>query len=305
RTRRHRLRSCPRCSPTRRRSRRGASACCSSSRRPRSPFAARASPNPPTLERVGRRLVLLGIVLALGGSAAAAAPASRDARITFTHTGDRLVLTGTSYRLTLSARNGRIVDLTDLAHHASVAYEQNRCLWGALDASDRSYVGGCSFAPRARRSFTAVWHASSSTLVLGYRGASFGSVTVSVRARPAYVDLRLTLRNAGGVRTRIRFPDGLAADAARVRAGYAPNVLPGVELGPGFFAAPRNDVQIYPSRWAFADYLALDEGAGNVALYTVSPKDPQPAQVGFLRLASGTSCSGGAVCLFHEFEPWI
>jgi hypothetical protein len=254
---------------------------------------------------VGRRLVLLGIVLALGGSAAAAAPASGDARVRFARHGDTLVLTGTSYRLTLNARNGRIVELTDLVHHAAVAYEQNRCLWGALNASDRSYIGGCSFAPRARRSFSAVWHASSSTLVLAYRGATFGSVTVSVRARPAYVDLQLTLRNTGGVRTRIRFPDALAATAAQARAGYAPNVLPGVRLGPGFFAAPRNDVQIYPSRWAFADYLAIDEGAGNLALYTVSPKAPQPAQVGFLRLASGTSCSGAAVCLFHEFETWV
>lgn len=250
---------------------------------------------------MGRRLLLLGIVLALGGSVAAAAPP----RVSFVQHGDRIVLTGTSYRLTLSARNGRIVDLTDTIHHASVAYEQNRCLWGALDASDRSYVGGCSYAPRARRGFASAWHASTSTLVLTYRGASFGTVTVAVRARPAYVDLQLTLRNDGGVRTRIRFPDGLVANAARAHAGYAPNVLPGVRLGPGYFASPHNDVQIYPSRWAFADYLSLDEGAGNVALYAVSPKAPQPAEVGFLRLASGASCTGPAVCLFHEFETWI
>jgi len=242
------------------------------------------------------RFAFLAAALAVLGIAAGPAKPA----VTFAWHGDAIVLTGKTYRLTLSGRNGRILDLTDSVHRASVLREQGRCLWGALNDNDASYAGGCS-----ARTFSAQWQPATSTLLLRYASAPVGDVTVAVHAHASFVDFQLVLAHSRRLETRIRFPDGLAADVARARAGYAPNVLPGVRLGPGFFDGVRNDVQIYPSRWAFADYLALDEGRGNVALYTVQGAQPWPAQLGFLRLATGSWCAGTTFCLFHEFETWV
>jgi hypothetical protein len=90
-----------------------------------------------------------------------------------------------------------------------------------------------------------------------------------------------------------------------VQAGYVPNVLPGVRLKPGFFSRVGNAVQIYPSRWAFADYLALDANRGHVALYVVNRGRLAPSSLGFLHLAPGAPCSGPRYCLLHQFETWI
>jgi hypothetical protein len=242
------------------------------------------------------RFALLAAAVAVLG--VAAAPAKPP--VTFAWHDGTIALTGTTYRLALSGTNGRILDLVDRVHGTSVVREQGRCLWGALNDNDASYAGGCT-----ARSFSAQWRQRTSTLLLRYTSTPVGDVTVAVRAQPTFVDLQLLLVHSRRLETRIRFPDGLAADVARARAGYAPNVLPGVRLGPRFFSGVRNDVQIYPSRWAFADYLALDEGRGNVAMYTVQGAQPWPAQLGFLRLGSGSWCAGATFCLFHEFETWV
>ena len=251
-----------------------------------------------TLQRVRTRIAL--VVVSLGASVVAASAAPARPAVAFAWRGDTIVLSGSTYRLSLSGRNGRILDLTDTVHRTSVLYEQDRCLWSALNDDDTSFSGGC-----AAQSFAAHWQPRTSTLLLRYTSAKVGTVTVAVHARPTFVDLQLELTGSKRLESRIRFPDGLAADVARARAGYAPNVLPGVRLGPGFFKGVRNDVQIYPSRWAFADYLALEEGRGSVAMYTVSSATPEPAQLGFLRLGAGSWCADTSFCLFHEFETWV
>src|SRR5581483_1686468 len=230
---------------------------------------------------------------------AVGAPARSPSTISFAHRSGLLIVRTPTYSLELSDRNGRVVGV---AEHASLLHDTGRCLWGVLGVSDRSYLGGCSFAPKGAHRFTWSWNQRRSLLTLGYRG----SATVTVHALPSALDLRLAfVNNRDQPVTRIRFPDGLAADAAHVEAGYAPNVLPGVRLAPAFFTRVDNTVQIYPSRWAFADYLALDEKGGNVALYTVAHDRLHPAELGFVHNAAPAPCSGSDACLLHEFETWV
>src|SRR5207344_3144744 len=88
-------------------------------------------------------------------------------------------------------------------------------------------------------------------------------------------------------------------------AGYAPNVLPGVRLRPGFFTRVGNNLEIYPSRWAFADYLGLDAGGGHLSLYSVNSGPIHPLVLGFLRHPSPGRCSGPSFCIVHQFQTWI
>ena len=226
--------------------------------------------------------------------------------VTFTDRAqDRVVVTGATYRLTLSKKNGKILGLVDRASGTVLLADAKRCLWGAMSSSDSSYVGGCSFAPAGAQRFSYRWDQRSSTLTLSYRAHDLGSVLVTLRARAASFDLRMTLLNHGVTRTSIPFPDGLVGDTGAVSAGYAPNVLPGVRLRPGFFAGSVDDVQIYPSRWAFADFLALDVGSAHASLYSVVNGPLFPVLLGFRHQPAPSPCSGRAFCVVHEFQTWI
>jgi hypothetical protein len=167
--------------------------------------------------------------------------------------------------------------------------------------NDHSYLGGCSFAPRAARRFSYSWDRAAATLTLTYRG----SAVVTLRARQTVFDLRLRVENRGGALTRVEFPEALAGDTETVTAGYAPTVLPGIQLAPAFFGRVGGDVQLYPSRWAFADYLALDVGDAHLSIYSVSQGPLYPVQLGFLHLATPSPCSGSTFCVVHEFQTWI
>jgi hypothetical protein len=230
--------------------------------------------------------------------------AAKPPPIAFADRGSTIVLAAPGYRLTLSKQNGKVVTLVDRNGVELLAGVQ-RCLWGALSNNDLSYVGGCSFAPRSSRAFSYRWQNAASTLTLDYRARGFGSVVVTLRAHADYFDLRMTFVNREGIRSRIRFPDGLTGDTRTVSAGYAPNVLPGVQLNPGFFSRVGSNVEIYPSRWAFADYLALDVGDGHVSLYSLVNGPIYAVELGFLHRAAPSPCSGNTYCLVHEFEVWV
>jgi hypothetical protein len=239
---------------------------------------------------------------------AAGAAAPKPPGVAFSDRGDaRLVISTGAYRLALSKRNGKIVDLVDRASGTELLRPTSRCLWGAISYRDISYVGGCSFAPHGARRFSYRWHPSSAALTLDYRSRAVGSVVVTLHAAATYFDLRMQIANRNAVRIRMRFPEGLGGDSTTVTAGYAPNVLPGVRLKPAFFARAGNDVENYPSRWAFADYLALDYGVAHLALYSVAPSPAplHPVDLGFLHGKPSAPCSGDSFCIVHEFQTWI
>ncbi len=223
--------------------------------------------------------------------------------IAFTAPPGRLVVTAPGYTLQLSAHNGRILSLNRKGQQ--LLHGGFGCMWDVNPNHHATKIGGCAFDRTGARRFSYRWDARTSTLTETWTGKDVGTVTVTLAARASSFDLQLTMKNGGPVRDEVRFPSGLAGDTRIVEAGYVPEVLPGVKLSPRFFREVHNTVQIYPSRWAFADWLALDTGAGSVALYTVYPGGIAPTQLGFIHTGAHTTCSGIAYCIVHEFETWV
>lgn len=184
---------------------------------------------------------------------------------------DRLVINGTNYRLVVN-KGG-----FELFSHGA------RLLRGSL-------ISG---------RVTQRWQAASSTLTL-----TAPSSIVTLRARPTFFDLQLTLTNRGETLPAVPFPARVIGDVAAVGAGYAPTVLPGVRLKPAFFSRVGDNIEIYPSRWAFADYLSLDVRGTHVALYSVSTGPIRPVNLGFAHWPAG-ECGGGSFCVYHEFQTWV
>ena len=213
----------------------------------------------------------------------------------FTQSGGHLVVSAPGYRVVLSAKDGRILEVDD-AQRRKLLGGSYGCLWWVNPEHHASSLGGCGFRPSHR------WSARTATLTLTYGKVA----TVTLQARAGYFDLRLRLRNtARAVRDQIRFPAGLAGDTRTVEAGYVPDVLPGVRLKPAFFSRVGNALQIYPSRWSFADYLALDTNGGHVSVYAVNRGPIAPVQLGFLHLGASAPCSRTVYCLVHQFETWV
>src|SRR5262249_28163621 len=139
----------------------------------------------------------------------------------------------------------------------------NGCEWGVSTAGDSTYVGGCAFTPTASSRFAYTWDAAGKTLTMTYTSGADAErhvdAVVTLHAEVGHFDLRLTLTNRGStVIQTANFPVDIYGKTATVDAGYAPNFLPGVRFGPGFFSHVGNSVLTYPGRWSFADYLALD-----------------------------------------------
>jgi hypothetical protein len=212
--------------------------------------------------------------------------------IGFSQQGDRLVVHAPGYRVVLSAQNGRMLEIDD-ARGRQLLGAGYGCMWWLNPDHHATSLGGCSFRPAH------TWRGHTLTLTYGK------TATVTLRAAATSFDLRLRIASGGATRDQVRFPAGLVGDTRTVQAGYTPNVLPGLRLEPKFFSRVGNPIQIYPSRWAFADYLALDSGGGHVAVYTVNRGPIAPVSLGFLHLGGNAPCSGHTYCLIHQFETWV
>src|SRR4051812_37703761 len=206
--------------------------------------------------------------------------------IGFSQQGDRLVVQAPAYRVVLSAANGRILEIDD-AHGRKLLGAGYGCMWWLNPYHHATSLGGCGFRIRH------TWRGHTLTMTYGK------TATVTLRADAASFDLRLQVASGAVTRDQIRFPAGLVGDTRTVQAGYSPNVLPGVRLKPAFFSRVGNPIQIYPSRWAFADYLSLDTAGGHVSLYTVNRGPIAPVSLGFLHLGANAPCSGQTYCVIH------
>jgi uncharacterized protein DUF6259 len=221
-----------------------------------------------------------------------------------------LVLTAPGYRLTLTKANGEIIDLLDRRNGVHVLKGQNGCMWSAKQTIG-VVSNGCGFGPSDDAKFTYRWSQATTTLTLDYAGRAAGpgvDARVTIVARPSAFDLRLDLEsNVEYPLSAVLFPADLLGNANRVDAGYTPTFLPGVRLSKGFFGGPHRNVETYPSRWAFADFLAADFGPSHLAMYSVnpSPSPIAPVDLGFVRNAVPAACSEAVFCATHVFQTWI
>jgi hypothetical protein len=221
---------------------------------------------------------------------------------------DVIVLQTAAYRVTFSKQTGALVELRDRRAGRPIAQGTNGCEWTAVGR--RLNADGCALA-QAGAGVRYRWDARRSTLTLTYPSAAKGTgsvdAVVTVHALQSYLDLRLNLtnRSASAVR-RVSFPADLQVPVKSVTAGYAPNFLPGVVFGRAFFRRDVDDLFTYPSRGAFADYLALDLGRASLAVYSVNPLPAPlaPVELGF-RHGAPSACSGALFCVRHAFATWV
>jgi hypothetical protein len=221
-----------------------------------------------------------------------------------------LTLTTPRYRLTLRKENGEVMELLDRTTGVRVIHGQNGCWWGAKQTTGEA-ASGCAFGRTGENRFTFRWSRLSSTLTLVYDSGPSGpgvDATVTLVARAVSFDVRLEIESSVEYPiSATLFPADLSLPAADVRAAYMPTFLPGTRFLPGFFRGPHKNVETYPSRWAFADYLSADIGRSHVALYSVNPasKPIAPVDMGFIRNAEPAPCSGPSFCATHAFQTWV
>jgi uncharacterized protein DUF6259 len=220
-----------------------------------------------------------------------------------------MLITTPRYQLALSRLNGVVLDLLDRSSKTHVVRGESGCLWGAVAATG-AVTGGCPVSPGDARPPTYRWDQRSTTLTLTYKGSAPPSVSavVAITAHTSSLDLRLTLQNdLPNVVSSVYFPSDLLGPSGTVAAGYAPTYLPGIRIRPGFFSGFDGVVYTYPSRWAFADYLAYDTVGSSLALYSVNPAPSPivPVDIGFVREGEPGPCSGQVFCLRHAFDTWI
>lgn len=222
-----------------------------------------------------------------------------------------LQITTPGYVLALSRRNGGIVSLLDRTANVKLITGEGGCLWGARADGSTDYLGGCSFSRTGTPSFTYRWNRAAKTLTMTYAQAPATAglaATAVLTAANTTFDLQVTVENhLGKVLSSVLVPADLVGSSDAVTAGYAPNFLPGIRLGPGFFKGTQGNVLTYPGRWAWGDYLAFDAGAGHFAMYTVNPApNPlRPVELGFAPGDASSFCGGTRFCIAHSFDAWV
>ncbi|MFN8222163.1 MAG: DUF6259 domain-containing protein [Gaiellales bacterium] len=222
---------------------------------------------------------------------------------------DNLVLSTAAYRLYVSKQNGALLALVDRRTGDRLVGGQHGCGWTATFANLET-LGGCDFSPTGDKRFTYRWSKATQALTLRYEPPAGEGVrsTLTVTPGKASIDLQLTAESR---LTRpiasFHLPPDLAVDVKATRSVYTPTFLPGLRLRPSFFASPHRNVERYPSRWAFADFLAADVGRSHFAMHSVNPPPSPiaPVDVGVIYDAQPDPCSGRTYCFTHIFQTWV
>jgi hypothetical protein len=221
-----------------------------------------------------------------------------------------LVLTAPGYRLILAKENGELLEVLDRRTGVRVLGGQNGCLW-AVKQTTGVAVNGCAFNRAGDDRFTFRWSQLTTTLTMRYDSSPGGpgvDAVVTLTARAASFDLQLDVESdVEYPLSAALFPADLYVPVADTTGAYMPTFLPGIRLLRGFFKGPHRNVETYPSRWAFADYLSADVGRSHIAVYSVNPapRPIAPVDVGFMRHPEGAPCGGAYFCATHMFQTWV
>lgn len=222
---------------------------------------------------------------------------------------DHVVLSTAAYRLYVSKQNGALLALVDRRTGDRLVVAQHGCGWTATFTTLET-LGGCDFSPTGDKRFSYRWSKVGQTLTLSYEpppGVGVRTV-ITIVPRKSTIDLRLSAESrAARPIVSVHFPPDLAVPVKATSSVYTPTFLPGLRLRPSFFAFPHRNVERYPSRWAFADFLAADVGRSHFAMYSVNPPPSPiaPVDVGAIFDAPPDPCSGREYCLTHVFQTWV
>src|SRR3954451_1303273 len=225
---------------------------------------------------------------------------------------NRIRIVAPGYELALSNRNGSLLSLLSRPDHGRLLAGQNGCLWAARADGVSDYIGGCAYSRTGANRFSYRWNRATTTLTLTYAGDPSAphrvTATAEIVAGRTSFDVRVTVENHWQRPLwSVVLPADLYAPNTAVTAGYAPNFLPGVRLGPGFFTGVHENVLTYPGRWGFADFLALDLANSHLALYSTTPEPRRirPTELGWFHGPPGAGCSGRVFCVTHSFNTWV
>jgi hypothetical protein len=260
---------------------------------------------------VATACLLVGVAAAAAGPDAKPKPKPKlKPAIRLTKAPGGLALITPGYRLVLTRENGELVELVDRSTGVRLLGGQNGCAW-AVKVSSSIATGGCAFSPGGEARFSYGWDRATKTLTLRYEGlkqAPGVDATIMITAARSWFDLQASVKSdREQPLLNVLFPADLLADASEVTDGYMPTFLPGVRFRREFFTTPHRNVETYPSRWAFADFLAAEIGKSHLAMYSINPSPipVAPVDLGFIRNAGGERCADATFCVTHVFQTWI
>lgn len=202
--------------------------------------------------------------------------------------GSEIVITGDSYRLSVSKTNGSLGRISSASGRTLSLGSRNQCLWGTVNTAE-SFFGGCQFsAQSATRRFSYSIDQTGRTVRLSYQGTAADaplSAEVLLIAHDDSVELALTLRKQAGERVqRVLWPSDVLFEKASISEAYLPSGLPGIRLAPDFFTQGRSYAPVYPSFAMMMDYMALRSDSAVLAISAINP-DPTavyPTSLGFI-----------------------
>ncbi|GEM_PF-3159504 len=201
----------------------------------------------------------------------------------------------TAYELALSKKNGAILYLTDKTANVRLSegsYGDN--LW--LLKSGDTKIGAADYSSAKPDSFYYSYFADSSVLKLYYTPKDETvqpRVTVTIRLTDdAYFDMVFEVANKTNlVFHSAHFPERLLIPTAEIFEALMPD-KPGVILETDFFTdeLPKTGQYILPHPPAFADFFAVKEISGQLAIYSVwTPGPIRQNELGFQQIVADTT----------------